>query len=731
MPRVPMVQGQTVMPTALPATYQRAQATPQAFGAGIGQALERAGGQVDNVAERINRRQVEIQRENDALAAETAYAKFADQERAFLMDPEKGLYSRKGGNALTAYDDAGKWWEENQRRAIEGVENQNQRRLLQSTLSRRRDAALDGVARHVARERQGYMAEAWDSRLKGVIADAAGYYNDPGKVDALIDEAESGTRFWGQRMGQSPEVVDAGAKAARSAIRSSIVDRMSLDSPAAAAAYLEKHKGEMDGLSVARLEKNLKAGVSQEKARNAVREVLPKATAAPGDFEALATAVERVESGGRTEAVSPKGAAGVMQLMPETAREMHGKMYPGEAFDPKRLTADPNYNRTLGRAYLNEMLGRYGGNRTLALAAYNAGPGRVDEWVAQYGDPRTGAVSEADWSARVPFQETRDYLVRVNAAGGTREVRSQATLATARADLQRRFGNDPETLERAETMLSAEYGQQERARAEAERALSDAAMRRLYDTKDVNALTPAELSAIPVEKLRVMADWLERKGRVQTDAETYARLSMMSPEEFEAADLMAPEVRTKLAESDWKRFVDQQRQLRMADDKDGKRAEAAGQRTRVAVVTEALRTAGIDPTPKEWSTAAEKVAAFNRAFDGALAEWRASNPNKRPTDAEYQKIADRLLIRGEVMSGSRWKPDPDKFAFEMNDLPADQRDRFSSGAKMSKPEDKARMARAAGVPVERVDALAAALRQAELPITPDNIAALHKRTSPQ
>ncbi|MDF3933824.1 transglycosylase SLT domain-containing protein [Pseudomonas citronellolis] len=113
------------------------------------------------------------------------------------------------------------------------------------------------------------------------------------------------------------------------------------------------------------------------------------------------------ESSGDVAAVSARGARGLMQLMPDTARDMAAKL--GLDFDEERLTRDGAYNRQLGSAYLDEMLERYDGHRALALAAYNAGPGRVDEWLKSNGDPRTGEVSSDAWVERIPFEETRHY----------------------------------------------------------------------------------------------------------------------------------------------------------------------------------------------------------------------------------------------------------------------------------------------------------------------------------
>lgn len=126
--------------------------------------------------------------------------------------------------------------------------------------------------------------------------------------------------------------------------------------------------------------------------------------------EALGQLVDSLiqhESAGDIAAVSPKGARGLMQLMPDTAREMAAKL--GLDFNEERLTTDGDYNKQLGVAYLDEMLQRYDGHQALAVAAYNAGPGKVDEWLQRNGDPRSGQIGTEAWVQRIPFEETRNY----------------------------------------------------------------------------------------------------------------------------------------------------------------------------------------------------------------------------------------------------------------------------------------------------------------------------------
>ncbi|MHA1571001.1 MAG: lytic transglycosylase domain-containing protein, partial [Alphaproteobacteria bacterium] len=126
---------------------------------------------------------------------------------------------------------------------------------------------------------------------------------------------------------------------------------------------------------------------------------------------ALVLALIRQESTFDTRASSRVGAQGLMQLMPATAKRTARDI--GQPYSKDRLTEDPDYNMSLGSAYLSQMLDRYEGSPVLALAAYNGGPGNVDRWLVRNGDPRLGHLDIIDWIESIPFGETRNYVQRV------------------------------------------------------------------------------------------------------------------------------------------------------------------------------------------------------------------------------------------------------------------------------------------------------------------------------
>ncbi len=142
--------------------------------------------------------------------------------------------------------------------------------------------------------------------------------------------------------------------------------------------------------------------------------LLPKFDSAGGNGKIelpLLNALTRQESDFHTGSVSRVGARGLMQLMPQTAKLVAAKYK--LKYEPPRLISDPSYNVTLGSAFLAQLLSGYDGSYILSLAAYNAGPGRVNQWISEFGDPRSRASDPIDWVERVPFTETRTYIQRI------------------------------------------------------------------------------------------------------------------------------------------------------------------------------------------------------------------------------------------------------------------------------------------------------------------------------
>lgn len=145
---------------------------------------------------------------------------------------------------------------------------------------------------------------------------------------------------------------------------------------------------------------------------------------------------QQFDGNGKT-LTSPAGAMGVAQMLPSTAEEVARKH--GVTWDLQRFMNDASYNMNLGQLYHQDLTQKYGGNQALTVAAYNAGPGAVDDWIngtnktgknsslTRLGDPNKGEISNDQFIASIPFNETRDY---------TMGVLSRAQILTPQNDLQ-------------------------------------------------------------------------------------------------------------------------------------------------------------------------------------------------------------------------------------------------------------------------------------------------------
>ncbi len=132
---------------------------------------------------------------------------------------------------------------------------------------------------------------------------------------------------------------------------------------------------------------------------------------APPLDRAVTYSIARQESHFSQKVVSSAHAMGLMQVTPEACKDT-AKRY-NVHYSRSRLLSDPVYNMQMGTAELSNLLHYYNGSYLLTFAAYNAGRGRIKQWMGLYGDPRDPKVDPVDWVERLPYSETRNYVMRV------------------------------------------------------------------------------------------------------------------------------------------------------------------------------------------------------------------------------------------------------------------------------------------------------------------------------
>lgn len=189
----------------------------------------------------------------------------------------------------------------------------------------------------------------------------------------------------------------------------------------------------------------------------AFRELLAEHAAGAGIPQSWAYGIARSESLFMADIRSGAGAIGVMQLMPRTGRLTASELK--HPYAGLRTLTDPGSNILLGSHYLGKMLERFGDNRAVATAAYNAGPHRVEEWL-----PRNGRLDARIWIENIPYNETRKFVRRVLVSDAIfhwrltgRLQRLSAALGAVDAGMQQvaGVGSSPSAAQRRQTEKDA------------------------------------------------------------------------------------------------------------------------------------------------------------------------------------------------------------------------------------------------------------------------------------
>ena len=162
---------------------------------------------------------------------------------------------------------------------------------------------------------------------------------------------------------------------------------------------------------------------------------------APPIDHCVVYSVVRTESAFNQADTSPAKAVGLMQVTPEAGKDTAKRF--GVSYDWKRLVSDPVYNTQMGAAEISALFKEYAGSYVMTFAGYNAGRGRVRQWVAQHGDPRDPNVDEVDWVERIPISETRNYVQRVMENLQMYGVRFGTSVASVEPNLHRAANVEP------------------------------------------------------------------------------------------------------------------------------------------------------------------------------------------------------------------------------------------------------------------------------------------------
>lgn len=616
--QIPTIGGPSVRTRAM-AAPQIQVAAEESLGADLARPVTQAATQIWQ----------KTQDDADTAALMEAESSLSQWQTNTLFNPDNGVYTRKGKNAIDITNQTLPQFQQQVDSISNNLTNDRQRQRF-SQIAKSQATRFNGeLNRYEFGERQVFYKQAEDATLNAATQSAVAYYDDPQQVAYYQNKGTRVIAMQGERNGEAPELTQEKALQYNSGINSAVVQRLMQTDPIAAQRYYAKS---YDGMTVddqAKVTKLLGTAVRQQLGSQIGETAYNAGTVG---INGLSNLVIQAESSGDPTAVSPKGAKGLMQLMPETAEEMAKEL--GIPYSEERLTADPNYNMSLGNAYLNKMLGKYGGNSTLAVAAYNAGPGSVDKWIKANGDPRSGEISNQAFIDAIPFEETRNYTSKIVSQLAPSGAASKLAAATSAVNQIK----DPQTrkyaLDRIDDLRKADDLQ---AKAVYEQA-AEITMGSGY-----NAIPPQVLEGISAPerlKLQKMDDY-RRKGTEPTTDEGKLRefLSMPGPQFGELS--LTRDIRPYLNDADYKTVKSSWEKAVQGDYGDQRATKAENDQ-----LTMVMQQAGILTGTSVKATTPKNLEAqnqFRAAYQGQKDAFFLSN-GRQPTAKESSDIANSLVI---------------------------------------------------------------------------------------
>lgn len=374
-----------------------------AFGGMEARAAGQFGQQIQQLGGKMLQIEEQEKQKDDAASVISAKSEGITRMRDALYK-DGGIYSRTGTAASGMTDDALKTAETIRNDIIGKLKDPDQIAAFESTWSSYSDSLGNTIAANEADQRVKTRTAAKTSALANLTTDALVNFDKPEMLSKNFDDMRRMIRANPDNL--PAEMVAQLERESISSMHVAVIQRMAQDNPGAALDYYEKNKGTVFGADHASANKFISVVSNVRKAKDAVSEIYDNAEAGN-----LVRSVIGAESAGDPGAVSPVGAAGLMQLMPATAREQAVQLGMREVagMTDDQLAAHwktpqgQKDNVRVGSLYLNKMLSRYKGDVEAALIGYNAGPGNADKWLN----------SNRDYASLPKREETEPYVRKV------------------------------------------------------------------------------------------------------------------------------------------------------------------------------------------------------------------------------------------------------------------------------------------------------------------------------
>jgi soluble lytic murein transglycosylase len=628
----------------------------------------------------------------DMLVAQSAGNALQQARINVEFDPAGGFRNVKEGGAVgqqfvSTYTQK---FKDSQVTLRDGLANDNQKRIFDQHAAVQALSFKSALLQHQAQQTEAFNDSTSNASVDLALRTMAQRPGDELTFQMGLAQINGTVEQAGQRKGMSPEVIAASkAKmldAAYTTRITSVMDGIPGVAPANPYRAEQMFKQVQDQLGPAaqvHLASQVQKAVQSVQARDTAKgfvfgdkaPLAPSAIAPAVTGKPLAAVVDGMESGGRDFAAdgsiltSPVGAQGRMQVMPATSSNPGFGVTPAKDGSPEELAR-------VGRDYLGAMSARYN-DPMLVMAAYNAGPGQVDKWLAKFGDPRTGQITSAEWADKIPFAETKDYVAKGlqklgPAAGAARaptanelKVDLYTRVQAARQTAEEQYPGDAAYADSVASRVE-NYGRTVIANQQGvEAGARDGLFRGIVGNQPNGSDKPTTIDqlltdpqqkanwdkATPETRMAVQNHFKNGASDPPRNADSQALLYQFmgefsnDRESFAARDL-SPLI-TRLPHADFDRLATMQVQARNKQDLEADKATNL-QHALSLSTSFVLKPLGIETPTK--STSADKRAAYDK-FTGALMQqldqYQQLN-KKRPNDQEIVTMAKNLTATVQV-----------------------------------------------------------------------------------
>lgn len=376
-------------------------------------------GAIDDAATMIKQR-------TDAVTLLNAQKGLDDWEKNTLFDPQNGYYAKLKGDAAGGSGAILNDYKSTMNKVAQSITDKNLQLKFSDMAQSRYETVQHGVLSHDREQTLGYHNDQIDATVTSASERAGLYYNNPTVRDASIAHGQAALQMGGAINGLPQEEIDNKKNSFTSTAYQDVLKRMvdTRDPQQALQAYDQYQQLKEKGLVLPKEQnyldemfKTASPNVVATKAFNAFQTTGQHLTSddlfdhgilntesATGQFNPDGSTVVNKNKNGTVD-------TGAAQINSGTAKE--AAQLAGLPYDEKRLATDAGYNKALGKAYFNKQLDTYGNNQ-LAILAYHAGPGAVDDLIKTNGDPRKGDISMQDFLTKAGAEKS-GYVGKVMA----------------------------------------------------------------------------------------------------------------------------------------------------------------------------------------------------------------------------------------------------------------------------------------------------------------------------